>query len=307
MKVGNMNLDNLPFGGETKGGDNSAMAQIGTKLVDALLQSGEMFRGSNQSGNGGGMTMKDMLEMMKLLRELEGGERQTAKDTGLGEMLKLLADSQRENTRLMLETLKRPEPKESDGDQFLKQLALQVIEGNMKSNPHESMKHQLSQLAELQQMFQHLSPQQQNDFEKQLALMDKKNSWDLRRLELELKKTTAEKEYELKKQDMDSNEDRLLQALGIGREFFSSRRRESSPEPMNRTAGPAQAPTAPPQQVALQRVRCDNCQEESLVPQGRQYKFCPNCGDPKVDRPNEVDPGMDEDDEEAPYADETTA
>lgn len=305
MKVGNMNLDNLPFGGgEAKGGE-SAMAQIGTKLVDALLQSGEMFRGS-QSNSGGGMTMKEMLEMVKLLRELEGGgERQTAKDTGLGEMLKLLADSQRENTRLMLETMKRPEPKESDSDQFMKQLAFNIIEGNMKSNPHESMKNQLSQLGELQQMFQQLSPRQQNDFEKQLALMDKKNSWDLKRLELELKKSTAEKEYELKKQDMDGNEDRLLQALGIGREFFASRRQQDPSPPMNRTAGAAEAPTATPQQVALQRVRCDNCQAESLMPAGQQYKFCPNCGDPKVDKPTEtpvVDEAMD-DEEAASYAD----
>lgn len=299
MKVGSMNLDNLPLGG---GGSsppsNDALAHIGNKLVEALTDNVEWFRTGGQPGGHGSNSagsLKEMLEMMKFLRELQGDSHpQNARDVGLAEMLKVLVETQRENTKLMLETMRKDPPSESEADKFMKELAFNMIQGNLQNDPHEAFKRDVNRLAELKEVLSGLNPPQQGlSVSDQLKLLDIQGQREFKKLELDLQRHQAERELSIKEKELEVDDHRISDALSVAGDFFSRRRGDEQQTPRTRTAESAAAPASPV--IGLQRVKCDACSQETLMRNGEQFQFCPHCGDPKQspnvpDAPQDLSP-----------------
>lgn len=289
MKVNGMNLDGV-FSLNNEPTGNDGMATLGNKLVDALIQSGELWRGNQANQGNQGMGIRDVIELMRLMQKTQsGGEPTNAKDMGLAEIMKYMADSQREQTRLILEQIRKDPPKseESDADKFMKSLAFNMIEGNLKHDPSASLRQNLEQVMDLQNMFHKLSPQQQNSVEERLRLLELEGNQRYRDRQLELQQTHSDREFAIREKELDGNENRLLEALGFARDYFADKRKQSHDDltPQARTAAAATPQT---EEIGLLRISCQNCHYHTLMPSDQQWKFCPNCGDPKVPKVEDV-------------------
>lgn len=290
MKVGGMDLNNLPMTQLGQGGNSNdnAMAQIGMKLVDAILEgkSQEVLKGG---GPGGGMGLKDMLELMKLFGM--AGQPQTARDSGVADVMKMVVTLIEQNTKqtqeqmkMLMQELRPRKDKDSENpsgfQQLMEKIAIGVVSGSMNSDPKKKLQDDLKDLSELQQIMHSVSPKQQGlTFEQQLALEELKDRRAQRDnvLNFQLKKLEAQTKERLAEQDSEAK--RTMEALKVAGNFFQTRREQrqgNGPSPdgdPGRTAAQTEAPDA-----GLIRLECPKCQYEMAVYDRRTIHFCPQCG-----------------------------
>lgn len=282
MKLGNMDLNNLPLTQTAApNGSDNAMAQIGIKLVDALINGNpaEMVKGT---AAGNGLGLKDMLELLKLFGL--GATPPTARDSGLPEVMKMIvslieqnAKQSQEHMKMLVETLR---PQKEGGktrvEELMEDIAMGVITGAMSADPKKKLQSDLQDMAELQKILGGVSPRHEGlTFDQQVALEKLRDerehrnnviNMNLKKLELEAKDRQDERELD---------HERVSDTLGVAREFFSSRKRQNQ-QPVadpGRTGNQVESPPA-----GLTRLRCGACNYQMLVHDQQTIHFCPQCG-----------------------------
>lgn len=283
MKLGSMDLSGVPLGGQGQSAVvDTGAAQLGNKVLDAfiqrLAQEDELFEGKKGRG-GGGSSLRETLELFKLMQELQGGgDRPTAKDAGFSDLAGVFSKMMGEQMAMMKEmyshnTKSSDTPKEkSEADQFFQQLAMQVVQGSLNQNPRSKIKEDLEDLVGLQQTFGGMLQSQNREPSLQEKLAMKK-------LDLEIARIHADTEQ--KKNDTASQNDLYAGALQSLNEFLKDRREQRHGDegmPLNRTAGSVDAPA---RQTPAHRIHCRSCAQDVVImgpPDAQGIHYCPICG-----------------------------
>jgi len=263
---------------------STAMAQLGSKLVDALIQQvAQSDTLSGKSSGGGGF--REFLEYYKLIKTLEGKEPepQTARDAGLAEVVKLVQTMSERMMDMVLEMRKDPpRPKDNNtDDDFIRELGKQMVMASLqKDDPKEKFREDLKSFLELQQELKQMSPTPQGlTFEQQLALED-------RRLEL----LKVQNEFNAKLEAMRKDQSLYENGLSAAKALLESRREQMRTEAdrteLGRTAVQTDAPPTP----ILRRMRCQACGFEMAVLRPEDVRICPKCGNRRTDLPDSESP-----------------
>lgn len=286
MNVGGMNLNNLPLtGGNGSNPTDSAMAQIGTKLVDGLLKSGELLnhQGAEKSQANGGLSIKEVIELIKFFSG--PNEAPTARDAGLPEVVKMLATVMESNTKLIMDVMKTREPAnptESEADKFLRGLGMQLIGGSLNQpSKQDLVKEALHDLADIQKALGTAAPQRgEISLKDRIELYRLEDDREHRRAQTALEREKLNRELAIKEKELDIDGSRINKAIEVAGDFFADRRSRVTEDrsPSSRTAASVSHPPR-----GLIRVRCQVCGHEMVVKNVEDIRFCPKCGDPKTD------------------------
>ncbi len=300
MRLGTMDLNNLPgLNQSTVSLDpgTNAVASLGNKLVDALITNVAQGKGATLGGDNG-LTIRDLVEVVKLLQP---GDGQSAKDAGIGEFVKMFAIMMEQNQKahddtlkLLMETMgRKDEPKEkSKVEQMIEEVGFSVLTSGLNRNPRDDLKKDLSDLAELQRVIGSAIPQTTSIRDQAyLMKLQAQINDQAARTQLELERVRGE--FALRKDEAEGVSELYETGFGVAKELLAQRRRTvRATMPSSRTAGSVKPP-----RIGMVRASCQACGMETLVnPNDPPIKFCPHCGDPKEPMvPNAVDrdPGED--------------
>lgn len=279
MKLGQMDLSKVPLAaGAESANTTNDLAQ---RIFEAWL--GQLQAGSAAPEKSQTQSLKEMLELMKLMRELQGhGEAPSAKDSGFSDMAKVFQTMMEQQFTILKElTLNKDQgtPKESEIEQQIKQIGLQMLL-QRPPDPATQMKEHLDDLVALQQMMEKVAPKNHAPtLEEQLRLKQIEAEIDngRKRLELEIEKLKLEQQARL--QETDNSRVLYDGAFSALNNFIQSRRAQAglSPQPeamapQSRTAAAVSPPTA-----TFHRLKCPHCGTDTLIT-GASAAFCPACG-----------------------------
>ena len=298
MKLGEMNLNNVPLGQQGAAPIDTGVTQLGNKVLDAfiarLAHEDDLFA---RNGKGGGSSMRDTLEMIKLVQDLQGtGERQTAKDAGFSDMAGVFSKLMENQMGMMKEmyhqNAKKEDhpPEKSEADKFFQQLAMQMVQGSLSSNPRDKIKDDLQDLVSLQKMMGTMVGSQNREPSSQERLM-------MRKLDLEIEKIKAETAQ--RQAETSSQNDLYATGIQTMGDFFRERRTQRD-EDLGRTADPVTHPPTPP----AYRLHCRSCGHDVLITGPQDVHFCPVCGRSEHDdtpaTPDDEGPSMAGGDDDGP-------
>ena len=304
MKLGTMDLNKVPLAmtGVQDTGANDQMAQLGMRMFERFADYATRDEGASKgSGNGNGLTMRDMLEFWKLMQEMQGDrENPRARDNGFSDMAKVMQTMMEQNFAILREVTAKRSEERTEEDPFVTEIKKYGFQALMSKgpDPEAQLKDHLAQLVELQSVLQKVTPQHPAgpSIQEQLAL---------KKFDAELEKMKTDTQIQLRKLSMDeklalneseSQADLYKGAFGALGDFLKTRKEQAGlgdEVPTGRTAAPADAP-----KMTFNRFQCEACGADTIINAGTTVAFCPACGAGTVpERPS--DQGEDNPPEEA--------
>lgn len=286
MKLGAMDLNKVPLAmtGVQDAGPNDRFAQLGERLLERLVE-----QSAPPGKSGGGMGIREMLEVMKLFKDLQGDtESPRAKDNGFSDMAKVMAEMMKENFAILREVTTKHQTEKPEEDPFVAEIKKYGFQALMSKGPDPStaMQEHLKELVELKGALQSISPSTPSGPSIQEQIMLKKIDAEIEKMRVDtnirLEELKINRDRELR--EVEDNKSLYQGAFGAIGDFLKSRRDQADAAgtiPSGRTASPVEAP-----KMTFNRFQCETCQADMIINQDTPVRFCPVCGADSTEPPD---------------------